>query len=176
MKANSLATILSVPEASVKTIRRTLSPGLHRYVAIVADTPTAVTSGQPASQSRDILPIAVVGDERLLWGQHRKGTRNRSSHRFAVGPPNSAEPASHLSLPASRFAALTAAPPLYSRRASRWPVVGPLARHVIRDVEDLLGKRERYPRAPSPRACSCGESPSALLDQMGDHRCNQPHA
>ena len=167
-----MATILSVPEASVKTIRRTLSPGLHRYVAIVADTPTAVTSGQPASQSRDILPIAVVGNERLIWGNTGKG-REIALHIDLLSVPRiPPEPASHLSLPASRSAALTAAPPLYSRRASRWPVVGPLARRVIRDVEDLLAKSERCPHAPPSRACSSGEIPSALLDQMGDHRCS----
>jgi hypothetical protein len=36
--------------------------GVSRFLP---DTPTAVTSSQPASESRDILPIAVAGNERL---------------------------------------------------------------------------------------------------------------
>src|SRR4029077_2238299 len=79
-------TILSVPEASVKTIRS----GLPRYVAIVADTPTAVMSGQPASESRHFSPLRLPATSGYLGGMDRHFRRCRQ--RSAVGLVSRASP------------------------------------------------------------------------------------
>jgi hypothetical protein len=172
-------------------MRRTLSPGLHRCVAIFADTPTAVMSGQPDSESHDILPTAVVGNKRLLRPEAPAPGRGcRVLSRTARRSPNLGEHSKSRPMPrrtwsplakatteaAAQLASPDAQPrsavPLRRSARRHKKVVSPLpcraqlclSEGPLRGI--LYGSRDRG-RTAGPRSVS---RPSPGRDAMGETR------
>ena len=66
LKTNSLGEDPRCARGFRETIRRTLSPGLHRCVVIFANTPTPSCRVSRPPGPATFLPIAIAGNERLL--------------------------------------------------------------------------------------------------------------